>query len=369
MLESAGPRIQPTIRQDFGEGSMEGARRQAGFGRQAEEPARPAGGRLKYVLHALVLLGLLTAGLKYVNGDAFWHSVRRFHWDHAPLILVLSTAYVLVKGWRFVRQMRSVTDTRPSVILRAYVAGQACTLLPGGMLARAGLLRQAGVPVEEGAAAVALSSLSDQTVLILCSLISGLWFQAARVPALVLLSLLVGVSLLLGLEATRTWLLGLVERLLEVLGRMGRGRMGRVRLLERWHGFLAAFTHMAAPRMLLASVGNAAFAFLLMALALRVAAHGVGAAVPPATLLLAFTLPTMLGRLSAMPGGVGVTEAGMIGILDTAPGVTLDQAAAATLIFRLGTVLYAALLGGAVYLLSWRRTARRLEAAAAGEPA
>jgi len=92
-----------------------------------------------------------------------------------------------------------------------------------------------------------------------------------------------------------------------------------------------------------------------MVLALHLALLGVGAHVPPMTLLLAFTLPTMLGRISAMPAGVGVTEAGMIGILDSAPGVTLDQAAAATMIFRVGTVFFAALAGALVYAFYWRR--------------
>src|SRR5215208_3412944 len=91
-----------------------------------------------------------------------------------------------------------------------------------------------------------------------------------------------------------------------------------------------------------------------MGVAPDLAARGAGARVPYATLLLAFTLPTMLGRISAMPGGVGVTEAGMVGILDAAPGVTVSQAAAAAVIFRVGTVLFAALLGAVVYFFGWR---------------
>ncbi len=101
---------------------------------------------------------------------------------------------------------------------------------------------------------------------------------------------------------------------------------------------------------------NSALAFALMVEALDLAARGVGADVSYLTLMLAFTLPTMLGRISAMPGGVGVTEAGMVGILDAAPGVSIDQAAAATAVFRVGTVLFAALLGGLVYVLGWRGT-------------
>lgn len=302
---------------------------------------------LRYGLHLLVLVGVVVAGMRYVNGGDFWKAMHRFNWSYAPLILALTTSYVLLKGWRFVQQMRVLTDTRAGLILQGYVAGQACTLLPGGMAARAGMLDQVGVPVPDSAAAITLSSLSDQAVLLGCSLLSALWFDAARKPALILLSILIVVSVLLGLEATRTWLLGLMERL-----------MGRFRLLEHWREFLTSARQVGTIPVLAGSLGNAMLAFGLMVLALDFALRGVGAAVPYATLLLAFTLPTMLGRISAMPGGIGVTEAGMVGILDAAPRVTPDQAAAAVLVFRVGTVLFAAVLGGVVYFFGWRKTAK-----------
>jgi hypothetical protein len=43
----------------------------------------------------------------------------------------------------------------------------------------------------------------------------------------------------------------------------------------------------------------------------------------------------------------------MIGILDAAPGITLDQAAAAVTIFRIGTTLFAAVFGAFFYFFGW----------------
>jgi uncharacterized membrane protein YbhN (UPF0104 family) len=299
-----------------------------------------------YLLHGAVLAGLIVAATKYISGKEFLRGLQQFDWRFAPPILLLTVAYMLIKAGRFVYQLDQVTPTNRWLVLKGYVAGQACTLLPGGMAARAAILEQVKVPVAVSAASIALSSMSDQVVLIGCSLISALWFDAARKPALWLLAVLIGVSLLLGIEATRTWLLGVIEWL-----------MGKVRLLRLWRGFLASLEAISSLPVLLGGIGNAALAFALMVEALDLAARGVGAEIPYATLMLAFTLPTMLGRISAMPGGVGVTEAGMVGILDSAPGVSLSQAAAAAVIFRVGTVLFAALLGGAVYLFGWRGTA------------
>jgi uncharacterized protein (TIRG00374 family) len=307
---------------------------------------KPRGSRLlAYSLHVAVLVGLIVADTKYISGKEVLRGVHRFDWSYAPLILALTVAYVLIKGWRFVYQLEQLNEVNRRVVFRGYVAGQACTLLPGGMAARVGILDQAGVPVEDSAASTALAGLSDQTVLIVCSLISALWFDAARMPALGLLAFLIVLSAMLGIEATRTWLLGLVEWL-----------MGKVRLLDYWRRFLDSLRRITSLPILLGGVLNSALGFALMVAALDLAARGVGAEISYLTLLLAFTLPTMLGRISAMPGGVGVTEAGMVGILDAAPGVTIDQAAAATAIFRVGTVLFAAFLGGLVYLLGWRGT-------------
>jgi uncharacterized membrane protein YbhN (UPF0104 family) len=64
----------------------------------------------------------------------------------------------------------------------------------------------------------------------------------------------------------------------------------------------------------------------------------------------------------------------MVGILDHSTGVTREQAAAAVLLFRAGTVLFGAFLGGLVYFFGWRGTAEAKksketpEAAAASTP-
>lgn len=298
---------------------------------------------LQYGLHVLVLLGLIAAGVKYVNGGEFLRAIHTFNWIYAPLILASTIAYLGVKGWRFVYQMRQMTEANGWVVFRAYVAGQACTLVPGGIAARAGILKQAGVPVADSAASVAMSSLLDQLLLMLCSLVAALWFETARKPVLILLAALFVISLILGIEASRTWLLGIVEKL-----------MGRFNQLERWRDFKDSVKEVLTLPMISGGLLNTAVSFALMVEALHLATVGVGASVPYFTLLLAFTLPSLMGRISAMPGGVGVTEAGMIGILNAAPDVTLHQAAAAVTIFRIGTTLFAAMVGGAMYFFGWQ---------------
>jgi uncharacterized protein (TIRG00374 family) len=305
--------------------------------------------RLKYLLHATVFIGLVIAAVKYIDGGEFVAALRHFNWLYAPLILSLTLGYLALKGWRFLVFLRPLAAVSWTIVMRAYVAGQGMTLIPAGVTARAGMLKQLGVPVAKSGAPIALSSLLDQAVFLVGSMLAALWFDAARKPLLVLLAVLAVLSLLLGVEATRKWLLDVVEWI-----------MGKVRLLPQWHGFLASLGEVSKPRLLLIGLALTALAFALSVEALHLAAKGVGAEVPYPTLFLAFILPTMLGRISAMPGGVGVTEAGMVGILAATPGVATYQAAAAVAVFRVGTVFFAALVGAVVYVVGWRGT---LEAA------
>lgn len=300
-------------------------------------------GWLKYTLHAGVLIGIGFAAAKYISGDELITALRQFNWLYALPIMALSTGYLLSKAWRFHLLLKPLTPLAWSVTTRAYIAGQTMTLLPGGIAARAGLLKQAGVPVGTSSAPIALSSLLDQVVFLLCTLLAALWFDQARKPLVIVMGVLIVISVLLGIQAVRRWLLGVIEWLL-----------GKAKLLEQWRAFIMSIRDLFKPKLILYGMLLTLFAFVLNVEALNLALNGVGADAHYATLFLAFVLPTMLGRISALPAGVGVTEAGMVSILSTVPEVSFAQAVAAVAIFRLGTVLFTALLGAFVYFFGWR---------------
>jgi uncharacterized protein (TIRG00374 family) len=263
---------------------------------------------------------------------------------------------MLVKGWRFVTLIGHFSDVSRGVVLRAYIAGQAPALLPGGIAVRAAFLEQVGIPMRKSGAAIAVSSISDQLVLLAGAMLSALWFASARKPVLVLLAVLFVIAALLRMETTRHWLMALIEKILAVF-----------KLDKHWGGFCSSVGEMCSWPMLLSNVLNATLAFSLMVMALYLSVRGVGESVPPLRLLLAFTLPALLGRISPLPGGVGVTEAGMIGVLHAANGVSLAEAAAAVTVFRIGTTLFSAVFGAFFYFFGWNQAVQEHEQEAAAE--
>lgn len=294
----------------------------------------------KYGFYALVLVSLGVAAREYLSGEAVIAALGAFNWAYAPLILGLTVVYLLLKGARFVVFLSPLVDYGRWAVLRAYLAGQVATLLPAGGAARAVVLKQVGVSLPKGGAAVLFASLTDQAILIIGMLLAAIWFEEARLPALIALAVLAALALLLWVEPIRSRLLEAAAWLME-----------KVHLGDKWRSFQVAFDEGITLGVALRGLAFTAAAFALMPLALWAALRGVGLAVPPDTLLLAYVLPTLLGRLSSLPGGVGVTEASMVALLSAAQGVDANLAAAAVAVFRIGTVFFAAVFGGFVYLV------------------
>jgi uncharacterized protein (TIRG00374 family) len=297
----------------------------------------------KYILHAVILGGVVLAAAKYLNGEEVLNALRSFDYIYAPIILLISAGYIILKGVRFVVLMRPLTDLPWGTLVRGYVAGTAATLVPGGVAARAGLMRQAGVAIGEGSAPVLFSSVLDQAAFVLCSLVAALWFEAARVPVLILLGILVGSGIVFAIPAARNLLSRAAERLAR-----------RFKVLDHWRDFLDAVKEMVTWRTMLVTMVITLLGVGMQIVMLDLSLRALGLEVPYPTLFLAYILPAMLGRLSALPAGVGLTEAGMVGFLASTSGIDPDTAAAAAAIFRVGTVFFQALLGGLVYLFGWK---------------
>jgi uncharacterized protein (TIRG00374 family) len=83
----------------------------------------------------------------------------------------------------------------------------------------------------------------------------------------------------------------------------------------------------------------------------------------------AYAASTIAGALAMMPGGLGITEVGMTGLLQIlgAPSLSAASATAVTLLVRLATLWFAVVLGLAA-LGVWRALRRRDARAAASRP-
>lgn len=299
---------------------------------------------LKYGLHVAIFVGVIWAALKYVNGEEVIAALRRFDYGVASLMVGLALATLFLKAARFVFLLRPFAQDLPLItILKAYVAGQGATVLPGGVAARAGILRQIGVPVSEGSIPVLANSLFDQLFFVTLGLISALWYPQARLPGLIILATLAVVAVLLLLEPTRTRIAQLGEKIAE-----------RFNVGDQWRNFLNCVPLILDAKILVVGLVTTALAFAFFIIVLRFALQGLDMTASYAALALAYILPTMLGRLVPIPAGLGVTEATMVGFLASAAGIATDAAVAGVAIFRIAAIFVPILFGAIVYFFLWR---------------
>ena len=107
-------------------------------------------------------------------------------------------------------------------------------------------------------------------------------------------------------------------------------------------------------------VGSGVLAWSITALMLSLVVHMLGPSLPLRDSIAAFSESTILGSVSLLPGGVGVTGTSMLESLRS-HDIGLAAATVTVLVFRAGTTWFAVALGAVVFL-SRRRQLREPEA-------
>ncbi|MDA0191408.1 MAG: lysylphosphatidylglycerol synthase transmembrane domain-containing protein, partial [Proteobacteria bacterium] len=220
--------------------------------------------------------------------------------------------------------------------LAAYFAGFALTTSPGklGETLRSVLLKPHGVPPAASLAAFFAERASDLlSILVLAAL--GLWAYAPARPVIGVALAFVALALL---AVQWTALIAAIDRRAQARG----GRLARlvVKLCEIVLHFRRCFSLPAMSMGLALGVvawlaEGIGFWWLLVALD-----HPL----PLTTAIFIYAFAMLVGGLSFLPGGLGSSEAVMIGLLSL-QGLPEPAAVTATLICRLATLWFAVALG------------------------
>jgi uncharacterized membrane protein YbhN (UPF0104 family) len=295
--------------------------------------------RLEYLVVLLAVLFVVGAGLlSLLGGDA----LQRLASIPAGTLLAMLALSLANYGCRGVRWLlytqRLGLAVPPGRNLLFYVAGFALTTTPGkfGEALRLWLIERChGYRYERLAPLFLADRLSDMNGVLLICLVGALGF-----PAKAWLALVTGAAVLV-LTAAFVFpgpLIRLSAGLYDLGGRRGRRLFARVRTALRHTARLfRAPIYLASLALSLAGwfAESLAFALLLGAL-------GTDLSLLPA--MFVFTVAMIAGAVSMLPGGLGSTEATMIGLL-LALGVDFDRALVATAVIRLTTLWFGVGLG------------------------
>lgn len=295
---------------------------------------------------AAVFVGLsMWAGWNKVG-----QTLGRFAWRAAAAAAGLAALNYLVRfaKWQYYLGRLGIALPRRRS-LAIFLAGFSLTVTPGkvGEVLKSYLLRETdGVPMARSAPIVVAERVTDLIALIaLATLGAGALGGSRRI--LWIGALFVGVLILF--VAVRP----LGEGAIALAARLPVGRKIAPRLTE----FYASTRALLAPVPLLVASAISAVAWACECGAFYLVVRGFpGAGCPLLTCTFIYAAMTVAGALSFLPGGLGVQEGGMIGMLvHFATGLDEATATAATLVTRLCTLWFAVAVG-LVALALVRRT-------------
>ncbi|TMI97580.1 MAG: flippase-like domain-containing protein [Bacillati bacterium ANGP1] len=318
----------------------------------------------RWVRAALLVLGfvILAGFVRSVDLAAIVLAVTGADAGRLALAVLLLIANVTVKAarWRIMAGMMSQRPLSLPAAETAILAGvAAASLTPGrGLeLAKPLLLRAShGVPMASSTAAVVVERLLDGAALIVLFAVSLVAVPAGRgsafypVIAAIALFLTAGAALLLLPHRLTSIAMWVTDRL--PLPAPMRFRVASV--AERFAGGLAVWRQSGKLGLLLAASVAAAFLEILRLTAVFAA---LGLRVGLVDAMLAFCAANLLGAATFIPGGIGITELSLAGIITlvTAIGPAATVAAAVLLDRALSYYLIVA-LGALILVVASRRT-------------
>jgi uncharacterized membrane protein YbhN (UPF0104 family) len=270
------------------------------------------------VLAAAVVLGL---GL-YADFGRLGDELGSFRWELLPLALALTALNYAIRFWRWERYLaRLAIDVPRGRSLAIFVAGLTMTITPAklGELIKSGMLKRSfGVPVRRSAPVVLAERVTDATGVVVLAVAGGAGTRSW--PLLVLA--LAGIAAIVAVVRSP---------MLERFARLGEAT-GAARAL-------------LGTRLLLGMTLLSAISWLCECLAAYVCVRGLRLDLSFPDTIVVFSLGSLAGALSFLPGGLGVAETSMTGLMRVLGDVSKAAAAAATLLIRVATLWFAVGLG------------------------
>jgi glycosyltransferase 2 family protein len=273
---------------------------------------------LVVALAAAVVLGL---GL-YADFGRLGDELGSFRWELLPLALAFTALNYLIRFWRWERYLaRLAIEVPRGRSLTVFVAGLAMTITPAklGELIKCGLLRRSfAVPVRRSAPVVLAERVTDATGVVVLAVAGG--------------------------AGTRSWPL-LVLALAGVVGVVAVVRSPLLERFARLGEAPGAARALLGTPLLLGMTVLSAVSWLCECVAAYVCVRGLRLDLSFPDTIVVFSLGSLAGALSFLPGGLGVAETSMTGLMRVLGDVSKAGAAAATVLIRLATLWFAVVLG------------------------
>ncbi|MBL7163201.1 MAG: flippase-like domain-containing protein [Anaerolineales bacterium] len=293
----------------------------------------------------LVMLSLtLVSDLRQVS-----ERVMAFKWSLYPLVLLLTLFNYLLRGFKFHFYLRQIDASEISIweSFHLFGAGFPLAVTPGKVgeaLKGVWIHHKTGVSMAKGISVVLAERISDGLAVVLLSTLGVIAYPQYWPAFAIILAILLGIIIVSQIRP-------LALALLDVASKLPLLKRFIPALRDFYEGSFSLFN----PGATLVAVGLGVISWLGEGLGFYMILLGLG--IPPswetlsiAVFVLAFS--TVIGAVSALPGGLGAAEASIAGMLTLLLTLGADTAAAATLLIRFATLWFGVVLGLIVWAFS-----------------
>ena len=295
-------------------------------------------------LIAGLIFGFLVFLIVILVGDIQEVSAQviQFKWIYFPLILLLTLINYILRffKWHFYLGQVGVKNYPLLKSARLFLAGFPLAVTPGKVgeaLKAVWLEKETGLPVSKGISVVLAERISDGLGVLILSTLGVIAYPRYWPAFAIVLGGLAILIVIIQIRPAALWILDLVSKL-PVLKKISSG------LRDFYEGSYALFK----PKALLVAVGIGTISWLGEGIGMYYVLRGLDVpggweTLSIAVFVLAFS--TVVGAVSALPGGLGAAEASIAGMLGLLLGLTRDTSAAATLLIRFATLWFAVAIG------------------------
>lgn len=290
------------------------------------------------------LLLVIIADIRQVGSH-----LESFNWSLAPLILLGTLFNYLLRfiKWHYYLHIIGIREISTRESARIFVAGFPLAVTPGKVgeaLKGPWLNHVTGAPISRGVSVVLAERISDGFAVLALSTLGVIAYPQYWPLFAIIVAGLGGFVIFTQL---RTLGLGLIQffRKLPLLNLIG------AQLQEFYEGSHLLFK----PRATISAVTLGIFAWLGEGVAMYLVLVGLGVGPGGNTFFMAvfiLSFSTVVGAVSALPGGIGAAEASITGMLTLLVGLDAGTSAAGTLLIRFATLWFGVGLGLIIWAFS-----------------
>jgi conserved hypothetical protein len=273
-------------------------------------------------------------------------SLRDFHWGYLPIIMVFGFGNDIIKflRWDYYLKCLGIRLSRGDS-LRVFLAGLAFSATPGkiGFIMKNYFIKNmTGKSIINTSPAVFAELYTDFITLSLISLV-GLVYIGIDAKHIILISassgLLIAIAMIKSVPLFCIQLVGKVPVL-----------KSRTQSLKK---AVEAMYTIISPASLLYAIAISLLAWTSEGVALWFILKGFEASLTLIVSTITFSIATLVGAVTMLPGGLIVTEGSLLGLMSEL-GIDKATAAGATVLARMCTLWLAVLVGTAVLIYAWR---------------